>query len=93
MEFFRPTTWSDALAVKAAHPGALALAGGTDVMVDINFDRVRPAALLDLTGVRDLTEWSADGGVVRLGAGVPYTRVINELGGRQIGRASCRERV
>jgi CO/xanthine dehydrogenase FAD-binding subunit len=87
MEFFRPTTWSDALAVKAAHPGALALAGGTDVMVDINFDRVRPAALLDLTGVRDLAEWSADDGVIRLGAGVPYTRVINELGGRLPGLA------
>jgi CO/xanthine dehydrogenase FAD-binding subunit len=87
MEFFRPTTWSDALAVKAAHPGALALAGGTDVMVDINFDRVRPAALLDLTGVRDLAEWSADDGVIRLGAGVPYTRVINELAGRLPGLA------
>ena len=87
MEFFRPTTWSDALAVKAAHPGALALAGGTDVMVDINFDRVRPAALLDLTGVRDLAEWSAGDGVIRLGAGVRYTRVINELGGRLPGLA------
>ncbi|HEY1320163.1 MAG TPA: FAD binding domain-containing protein [Streptosporangiaceae bacterium] len=87
MDFFRPTTWSDALAVKAAHPGALALAGGTDVMVDINFDRVRPAALLDLTGVRDLAEWSADDGVIRLGASVPYTRVINELGGRLPGLA------
>jgi CO/xanthine dehydrogenase FAD-binding subunit len=87
MEFFRPTTWSDALAAKAAHPGALALAGGTDVMVDINFDRVRPPALLDLTGVRDLTEWSADDGVIRLGAGVPYTRVIDELSGRLPGLA------
>jgi CO/xanthine dehydrogenase FAD-binding subunit len=87
MEFFRPTTWSDALAVKAAHPGALPLAGGTDVMVDINFDRVRPAALLDLTGVRDLAEWSVDDGVVRLGAGVPYARVISELADRLPGLA------
>jgi CO/xanthine dehydrogenase FAD-binding subunit len=87
MEFFRPTTWPDALAVKAAHPEALPLAGGTDVMVDVNFDRVRPPALLDLTGVRDLAEWSADDGVIRLGAGVPYTRVINELSGRLPGLA------
>jgi CO/xanthine dehydrogenase FAD-binding subunit len=87
MEFFRPTTWSDALAVKAAHPGALPLAGGTDVMVDINFDRVRPTALLDLTGVRDLAEWSVDDGVVRLGAGVPYARVISELADRLPGLA------
>ena len=87
MEFFRPSTWPDALAVKAANPGTLALAGGTDVMVDINFDRVRPAALLDLTGVRDLAEWSADGAVIRLGAGVPYSRVISELSGRLPGLA------
>jgi CO/xanthine dehydrogenase FAD-binding subunit len=57
------------------------------VMVDINFDRVRPAALFDLTGVRDLAEWSADGPVIRLGAGVPYARVITELGARLPGLA------
>ena len=40
MEFSRPATWADALAIKAEQPAALAIAGGTDVMVDINFDRV-----------------------------------------------------
>ena len=89
MDFFRPATWPDALAVKAANPGVLAIAGGTDVMVDINFDRVRPAALLDLTGVCDLAEWSADGPVIRLGAGVPYARVISELGDRLPGLAGA----
>jgi len=87
MEFFRPATWADALAIKAEQPAALAIAGGTDVMVDINFDRVRPAALLDLTGVSELAEWSADGPVIRLGAGVPYARVIGELGDRLPGLA------
>jgi len=87
MEFFRPATWPDALAIKAANPGAVAIAGGTDVMVGINFGRVRPAVLLDLTGIRDLAQWSADGTVIRLGAGVPYTRVITELGGRLPGLA------
>src|SRR2546423_4814970 len=87
MEFFRPTTWPDALAVKAANPGAVPIAGGTDVMVDINFDRSRPGALLDLTGITDLAQWSADGPVIRLGSGVPYTRVIDELGGRLPGLA------
>jgi len=87
MEFFRPTTWPDALAVKAAHPGALALAGGTDVMVAINFGRVRPPALLDLTGIAGLAEWSSGGGAIRLGAGVPYARVIGELGSQLPGLA------
>ncbi len=87
MEFFRPATWADALAVKAEQPGARAIAGGTDVMVEINFDRSRPAALIDLTGVAELAEWSADGDVIRLGAGVPYARVITELGDRLPGLA------
>jgi CO/xanthine dehydrogenase FAD-binding subunit len=87
MEFFRPTGWPDALATKAAHPGALPVAGGTDVMVEINFDRVRPEALLDLTRVRELAEWATDDGVIRLGAGVPYARVISELGTRLPGLA------
>jgi CO/xanthine dehydrogenase FAD-binding subunit len=87
MEFFRPATWADALAVKAEQPGARAIAGGTDIMVEINFDRSRPAALLDLTGVAGLAEWSADGDVIRLGAGVPYARVITELGDRLPGLA------
>ena len=87
MEFFRPSTWADALAIKAEQRGARAIAGGTDVMVEINFDRSRPKALLDLTGVADLAEWSADGPVIRLGAGVPYTRVIAELGNQLPGLA------
>ena len=80
MEFLQPLTWADALAVKAGRPDAVPLAGGTDVMVELNFDRSRPAALLDLTRVDDLTEWANDGDHVRLGGGVSYTRVINELG-------------
>ena len=87
MEFSRPATWADALAIKAEQPAALAIAGGTDVMVDINFDRVRPSALLDLTGIDELAEWSADGPVIRVGAGVPYARVISELGDRLPGLA------
>jgi CO/xanthine dehydrogenase FAD-binding subunit len=82
MDFFRPASWADALAVKAAHPGARPIAGGTDVMVEINFARARPEALLDLSGVGELAGWDTDGDAVRLGAGVPYTRVISELSAR-----------
>jgi CO/xanthine dehydrogenase FAD-binding subunit len=80
MEFLRPGTWPEALAAKAAHPDAVPVAGGTDVMVELNFDARRPAALLDLTRVRDLTEWGSDHGMVRLGALVTYAQVIEHLG-------------
>jgi CO/xanthine dehydrogenase FAD-binding subunit len=87
MEFLQPASWSEALAMKAAHPEAMPLAGGTDVMVEINLDRHRPAAILDLTRIRELGEWGTDDGWLRIGAGVTYTRLIDELGERLPGLA------
>lgn len=87
MDFLQPTSWAEALEAKAAHPDALPLAGGTDVMVELNFDRRRPDVLIDLTRIEELTQWSETDGRVRLGAGVTYTRVIDELGTRLPGLA------
>jgi CO/xanthine dehydrogenase FAD-binding subunit len=87
MEFLQPTTWAEALAMKAANPEALPIAGGTDVMVEINFDRQRPAAFLDLTRIAELSEWGQEGERLRIGAGVTYTRLIDELGDRLPGLA------
>jgi CO/xanthine dehydrogenase FAD-binding subunit len=80
VEFLRPDSLGEALRMKAAHPDAVPIAGGTDVMVELNFDHRRPSALLDLTRIGSLTEWSVDGDIVSFGAGMPYTRVIAELG-------------
>ena len=49
-------------------------------MVELNFDRRRPTALLDLSRVEELRDWHREDGVLRVGAGVTYTRVIRELG-------------
>lgn len=87
MDFLQPGSWDEALAAKAASPDALPVAGGTDVMVELNFDARRPDALLDLTRIPELSQWSADHGRIRLGAGVTYARVISELGGRLPGLA------
>ncbi len=83
MELLQPETWEEALEAKAANPGAMPLWGGTDVMVEMNFARARPEAILDLTRVRELTEHGPDDGVLRVGAGVTYTRAIAELGDRE----------
>jgi CO/xanthine dehydrogenase FAD-binding subunit len=80
MDFLQPTTWAEALSLRSERPDALPIAGGTDVMVDLNFDRRRPGALMDLGRVAELREWHIEDGRVRLGAGVPYARVIDELG-------------
>lgn len=81
MELLRPATWEEALAAKAAHPAAVPVAGGTDVMVEINFGRRSPDHLLDLGRIADLYEWETGEDAVRLGASVPYTRIIENLRG------------
>jgi CO/xanthine dehydrogenase FAD-binding subunit len=87
MDFHRPDTLAQALEIKAEHPDAVPLAGGTDLMVAINFRETRPGAILDLTAVPELREWAPDDGRVRVGAGVTYTRLIEELGDRLPGLA------
>lgn len=87
MEFLQPSTWTEALQMKSAHPEAMPIAGGTDVMVEINLDRHRPASILDLTRVTELNQWGVDGEFLRIGAGVTYTRIIGELGDRLPGLA------
>jgi CO/xanthine dehydrogenase FAD-binding subunit len=84
MDFLRPETLAEALELKASRPDAVPIAGGTDVMVELNYDHRRPAALLDLTRIPELQQWS---GGLRVGAGVPYVRIIDELGAELPGLA------
>jgi CO/xanthine dehydrogenase FAD-binding subunit len=78
MEFLRPSTLDEALEAKAARPDAVPLAGGTDLMVELNFDRRRPATVLDLTRIAELAQLSVVGVAVRIGATVPYARLLAE---------------
>jgi CO/xanthine dehydrogenase FAD-binding subunit len=87
MEILRPDTLQEALELKAAHPGARPIAGGTDLMVELNFDRTRPEQILDLTRVVELCEHGPQNGSIRVGAGVSYTRLIAELSDRLPGLA------
>jgi len=75
--------------MKAARRDALPIAGGTDVMVEINFDRHRPGAFIDLTRIPELSEWGPEDGLLRVGAGVTYTRLMDELGDRLPGLAKA----
>lgn len=79
MDFLHPASWQEALAAKAEHPTAVPIAGGTDVMVEINFDHRRPEYLMDLNRIADLTEWEVGEDTVRLGASVPYARIMEHL--------------
>ncbi len=89
MEFAQPTTWDDALALKAEHPDAVPIQGGTDIMVELNFDVRRPELLLDLGRVAELTGWEPADGRMRVGAGVTYAQIIDALGDRLPGLAQA----
>ena len=57
MDYLRPNTWADALSAKAEQPHATPIAGGTDLMVGLNFGQQPPAVLLDLTSIAELADW------------------------------------
>ena len=63
--------------MRAEHPGAMPILGGTDVMVAINMDRVRPSAVLDLGRLSELRGWRREGDAVRIGAAVTYADVMS----------------
>ena len=54
------------------------MAGGTDVMVEINFGRLQPASLLDLSQVGELAGWERTNGSVFLGAGTTFAQIVRE---------------
>jgi CO/xanthine dehydrogenase FAD-binding subunit len=79
MDVLLPRTLEEALEFKADRPEAVPIAGGTDVMVEINFDRRRPEALMDICRLPELAQWRVEDGTFFLGAGVTFTRILREL--------------
>src|SRR5437762_8438345 len=65
--------------MKAERPEAILLAGGTDVMVDVNFGRLRRPAIMDVSQLDELRSLRQDNGHVFLGSGVTYTTIVREM--------------
>jgi CO/xanthine dehydrogenase FAD-binding subunit len=78
VDVLSPLSLEEALRLKAERSDAVPIAGGTDVMVAINFDRLRPGALLNLNEVPELRGWSRENGTLRLGAGLTYAEAMEE---------------
>jgi len=76
MDVLTPRTLDEALRLKAERPDARPIQGGTDLMVEMNFDRVRPPAFLNLNEVAELRGWSRENGALRLGAGLTYAEAM-----------------
>jgi CO/xanthine dehydrogenase FAD-binding subunit len=78
MEVSSPGTLAEALEELAAFPETVVLAGGTDLLVAINFGRERPGRVMSLRRLQELGELDQDG-LVRCGGRVTYTRMLAEL--------------
>src|SRR5262245_13336209 len=85
----RPRTLDDALAARAAHRGAVVVAGGTGVMVELKAGRIGPPARIDLSRVAGLRDSARDGGLVRLGAMTTYHDVLARHAGELPGLAQA----
>jgi CO/xanthine dehydrogenase FAD-binding subunit len=76
VDVLTPRTLEEALQLKAERPGAVPIQGGTDVMVELNFDRRRPEALLNLNEIAELRGWERQNGTLRLSSGLTYTEAM-----------------
>jgi CO/xanthine dehydrogenase FAD-binding subunit len=76
VDVLTPRTLEEALRVRADRPEACPVQGGTDVLVELNFDRLRPPALLNLNEVEELRGWRRENGTLVLGAALTYTEAM-----------------
>jgi CO/xanthine dehydrogenase FAD-binding subunit len=73
-----PASLAAALDALRDHPEAHLLAGGTDLMVEVNFGHRRPESVVALHRVPELRGWARlPDGRVRLGAGLTYTEMLH----------------
>ena len=80
MSVLIPTTLAEALTAASANPAATVLAGGTDLMVEVNEGRRVVADLITVNRVAELRSWTHDpaAGVLRIGAGVTWAELEAE---------------
>jgi CO/xanthine dehydrogenase FAD-binding subunit len=68
-----PLTIREALDALNATPDARLIQGGTDMMVEINFNHLKPHNVIALRRVQELRTWKKNtNGTVTIGTGVPY---------------------
>lgn len=71
MDTLLPRDLAEALDAAAAHPDATILAGGTDLMVAVTYQGLRPSTVIGIRRVPELQEWDSR----FIGAGVTYQRL------------------
>lgn len=79
MGITRPRELGEALAALAEQPDAHVLAGGTDLMVEVNHGHRRPDAVVAIRRIDELRSHAYESGVLELGATVTYATMLSDL--------------
>src|SRR3712207_5762802 len=77
--YFQPATFHEALQLLRDHPAARLVAGGTDVLVELQRGIKPTDTLIDITRLRDLKYVRLEEGVFRLGALATHNDVMYSL--------------
>ncbi len=80
--FHNPTTVSEALALKQAHPDAAWMAGATDLGVHLSRGQSVAPRFIALDRIAELQRIDIGDDAVRIGAGVPLSRIEHDLAGQ-----------
>ena len=72
---FRPIRLEEAIDFRARHPGAVIIAGSTELGVARNMQGLEPSAILSLAGMSELAKITLDDGVLSVGANVTWARL------------------
>ena len=74
MPVFIPSSLAEATQLLSNNPDAHLLTGGTDMMVEVNFNHRHPETVIALRNIPEIQQWSVDAasGIVHIGSSVPY---------------------
>jgi xanthine dehydrogenase small subunit len=79
VSFDRPTSLNDALSLRAQHPDARIIAGGTDVVVERNQEGTHHARYLAISEIAELRGVAEESGTLVLGAGLTLGDIEERL--------------
>lgn len=76
MSVLMPVSLDEVYRALADEPDAHLLAGGTDLMVEVNYAGRRPSAVVGLRKVAELRAWHTEGDAVVIGAAMTWTDLM-----------------
>ena len=75
VRFFKPVTLAAAVALRADHPDAVLMSGGTDLGVLMNYGKIAPPVVISTAAIPHFSEASREGDALILGGGATLTQL------------------